>query len=198
LSRIDGSGRLLATFRPEAGASGRLPLAAGHGQLWVASQDGSLTRLDPRSGRAIRTFRDIGYAESLGVGDNAIWIGAATADVVERFDPRTGKIGPRIQVGGRPSEIAVGDGAVWVLTPVEERLWRIDPRRNAVVASVAVPSQTTSVTTVPGGVWIGSQGGLVAMVDAASNRILPGSTKALGHRVDGLASGDGRLWATVG
>jgi DNA-binding SARP family transcriptional activator/streptogramin lyase len=195
VSRIDARGRLVATFRPQRNARGRLPLGADNGQLWVASQDGSLTRLDPTSGRPLQTYRHVGEAESIAVGDHAIWIASATADSVERFNPSTGRV-VRIPVGGRPSAVVAGDGAIWALTPTNDRLWRIDPQRNAVTRSIALPSESTSLATAPGTVWVGSTGGFVATVDSATNKVV--RTESLGRPVDDLASGDGRIWATVG
>ena len=196
VSRIDARGHLVTTFRPQPNARGRLPLAAANGQLWVASQDGSLTRLDPTTGRPLRTFRHVGEAESIAIGDHAIWIAAATADYVERFDPNTGRVVKKIAVGGRPSTVVAGDGAVWVLTPTEDRLWRIDPQTNAVTQPIALPSESTSLATAPGTVWVGSTGGFLATVDTANNKVV--RTDPLGRPIDDLASGDGRIWATVG
>jgi DNA-binding SARP family transcriptional activator/streptogramin lyase len=196
VSRIDARGRLLRTFRPQPNASGRLPLAAGNGQLWVASQDGSLTRLDPTTGRAMQTFAGVGEAESIAVGDHAIWIAPARADFIERFDPSLGRVVRRIQVGGRPSAVVVGNGAVWALMPNENRLWRIDPGKNTVTQPFALPGESTSLASAPGTVWVGSRQGYLATVDTATNTIV--RTKLLGPPVDDLASGAGHIWATVG
>jgi DNA-binding SARP family transcriptional activator/streptogramin lyase len=196
ISRINAQDHLAATFRPQPHARGRLPLAAGAGQLWVASQDASLTRLDPTSGRAARTYSGVGYAESIAVGDHAVWIADATSDVVERFDPRAGRVVRRIPVGGRSSAVVVGGGTVWALTPAENELWRIDPKRGAVTQSFSVPSNTTSLTATPSAVWLGTQGGLLVTIDTSVNRIV--RTQALGRPIDALANHGGLLWASVG
>ena len=85
---------------------------------------------------------------------------------------------------------------MWVLTPAEDRLWRVNPRTNAVTASIELPSETTALATAPGSVWVGSNGGLVATVDTATNTVV--RTESLGQPIDGLASGSRRIWATVG
>lgn len=196
ISRVDGSGRLVRTFRPEPHAEGRLPIAAGAGGLWVASQDGRLTRLDPVTGRRIRTYRGVGLAQAIAVDSRVVWIADARSDAIERFDPRAGRLVRRIPVGGRAEDVVVGAGSVWALSPLENTLWRIDPKRNAVVDSFSVPSQTTSLAATPGLIWAGSAGGILTAIDTATNSIV--KTQSLGHAVDALAAADGLVWASVG
>ena len=196
LNRVDADGNVLASFRPQPRAAGRLPLAGGASQLWIGSQDGTLTRLDPKTTRRQGTYAHVGLPQAIAVGEGSVWIAAATADVVERFDPLTGRVVRRIPVGGRPSLLVSGGGAIWALTPTEDRLWRIDPNSDAVNASVGVPSDATSLAVAPHFVWIGSASGLLTTVDASSNSVV--RSQSLNRPIDGLAAADGRLWVTVG
>lgn len=195
MSRIAPSGRVSAAFRPEPRARGRLPLAAGSGQLWAASQDGTLTRFDP-AGHRLRTYSRIGEAEAIAIDGGRIWLALATSDAVERFDVHAGRAAGSTPVGGRPSDLVVGDGAVWALTPLENTLWRIDPKRNAVVQSFSVPSSSSVLAWTPGRIWVGSTDGVLLTIDTSSNKIV--RTQSLARPIDGLA-GDGRiLWVSVG
>jgi DNA-binding SARP family transcriptional activator len=197
ISRIDGRGRVVRTFRPEPHAEGRLPIgAAAGGGLWVASQDGTLTRLDPASGRRLRTYRGVGLAQAIAAGSNTVWIADARADVVEHFDARVGRVVGRVQVGGRAGPVIVGDGSVWALASLENTLSRIDPERNAVVEQISVPSETNSLAATPGRIWVGSAGGLLLAIDTGTNKIV--KTESLGQPIDALATVDGVVWASVG
>jgi streptogramin lyase len=196
ISRIDGRGRLVKTFRPEPRAEGRLPIAAEGGGLWVASQDGTLTRLDPASGRRIRTYRGVALAESIAVDRDVVWIADASSDYVERFDPAAGRVVRRIAVGGRPSSLIARGGSVWALIPAENTLRRIDPKSDSVVGSFSVPSDTTSLAATPGRIWVGSASGVLLTIDTAANSIV--ETRSLGRPIRALAGENGLIWASVG
>lgn len=195
ISRIDETGRV-TTFRPQPRASGRLPLAAGFGQVWVASQDGTLTRLDRTSAHGLRTYGDVGEAEAIAIGGDGIWLASATSDAVKRFDPHSRRVSASVPVGGRPTSIAIGDGSVWALTPLENTLWRIDPGRNAVVQKYSVPSGSTALAWTPGRIWIGFADGLLTAIDTGSNRIA--KTQSLDRPIDGLVGAGRTLWASIG
>lgn len=195
ISRVGETDRV-ATFRPEPQARGRLPLVADSKGVWVASQDGTLTHLDPRTGRRIRTYDRVGQAQAIAIDRDRIWLGRATSDAVEDFDTRTGQVVKDVQVGGSPSAVAVGDGAVWVLTPLENKLLRIDPNRDAVAQSFSIPGDATALAWTPGRVWVGSADGVLLAIDTKSDTIA--ETRSIGRPIDALAGGAETLWASVG
>lgn len=195
VSRIGPTGHT-GTFRPSAGARGRLPLAVSGGRVWVASQDGSLTDVDAATGRPIRTFRDVGYAEAIAADTRDVWVAAATADVVERFDVPSGRVVQRIPVGGRATALAISAGAVWALTPAESSVWRIDPHRGSVVESVSVPADSSALAATDGQVWVAAGGGLLTSISTSNNSV--DQTRSLGRSIDALAGAGDRLWVTVG
>ena len=195
ISRINSKGRVVSTFRPEPHSEGRLPLVAVDGRLWVASQDGTLTRINPTTGRAIRTYRGIDKASAIAADGEHVWIAAATSDDVDQFDSRAGRIIRRIPVGGRPTAVAIGDGTVWALTPAESTLWRIDPKRGTVAGSIAVPASASVLATTPGHVWVAAGNSLLSL-DTATNA--PLRTQTLQHSIDDLAGFGGRIWASIG
>ena len=195
LIRVDASGNAGAPFKPEPGSRGRLPLATNGIDLWVASQDGTLSELSA-AGKRIATVRGTGLPQSIAAGDGSVWIALATEDAVERVDMHVGHRRTKIHLGGRPLLVAAGSDAIWAMTPDASTLWRIDPRTDSVVAPVSLPANATAMAVTRDGVWIGSADGILTRVDPATNTV--NGTRALGRTIDSLAVGDGRLWASVG
>lgn len=195
LTRIDREGNPTPPFRPQPRARGRLPLAYGLRSLWVGSQDNTLTRLDPRSDRAVAVIHGVTEPQAVAVGAGSVWIAEGSRDGVLHVDPGTKRVVGETPIGGRGFAIAVGDGAVWVVTPAEGHLWRIDPRNGALTASIDVGDQPSFVVTTSDAVWTASRQGILTEIDPRTSRVT--RTIALNRSVDGLASGNGRLWVTL-
>lgn len=195
ITPIDHTGRESSTFRPESRATGRLALAYGGGVLWVGSQDGALTEIDPRTEHVIAVLRHTGDAEALAVGAGSIWVAEAGQDDVRQVDPVSRRITRSIPIGGTPSDVAVGDGSVWAVTPSESRVWRIDPRTHAVTAAIDVAPQSSLITVVDDDVWVGSATGTLQRLDPHQNAVA--QTLQLDGPVGGIAPGHHRLWISV-
>jgi DNA-binding SARP family transcriptional activator len=195
ITPVDNTGRESPTFRPESHATGRLALAYGAGALWVGSQDGAVTEIDPRTDQVIAVLRHTGDAEALAVGAGSIWVAEASQDDVRQVDPVTHRITRSIPIGGTPSDVAIGDGSVWAVTPSESRVWRIDPRTDAVTAAIDVAPQSSLITVIGDDVWVGSATGILQRLDPNQNAVA--QTLQLDGPVGGIAPGNHRLWISV-
>lgn len=142
ISRLSPRGAVGPSRRPEPHSTGRLALASGKRALWIGSQDGRLTRLDARSGRAVAIIHGIQTPQAITVADGAVWVAQATSVSILRVDARTNRVDAQVPIGGVPAAIVSAAGWVWALAPAEGKLWQIDPRRNTVVASLAAPGAT--------------------------------------------------------
>ena len=94
--------------------------------LWVANQDGDLTRIDSRTNRA--TSFTIGSPEwpALVAQGQAIWISAPLDNIVARFDPATGAISRTVPTGGsRPQIFAFLGNDMWVANYIDGTLVRL-------------------------------------------------------------------------
>jgi streptogramin lyase len=111
--------------------TGAVALAAGFGSLWV-SGFGSVTRVDPVTGRVIARIRTPGTGDhtQLATGVGSLWVTAAGNGVVYRIDPRRDRINATVRLGEPVLGIAYGAGRVWVtqLRHGVGRLIAIDPR----------------------------------------------------------------------
>jgi DNA-binding SARP family transcriptional activator/streptogramin lyase len=195
LTRVDARGRASGPFRPEPNATGRLALAYGFGSLWVGSQDGVLSRLDPHSAHTIAVVRNINKPEAITVGADSVWIAEAARDGILRVDPRTNRVTREISIGGHATGIAVGDGAVWAATPAEGRIWRVDPGNNAVIASIEVGGAPTHIVATNGSIWVATPDGTLSKINPATNRV--DRTIALNRPVAALASESNRILVTL-
>jgi DNA-binding beta-propeller fold protein YncE len=99
-------------------------VAIGFGSVWVANRgDGTLSRIQERTGRPQATVRIGGAPSALAVTTEALLVLDSERARVLRLDVRTGKVTDAVEVGGFPSGIAVGD---------EASLWTVDARRGIV------------------------------------------------------------------
>jgi YVTN family beta-propeller protein len=195
ITPVDHTGRESSTFRPESRATGRLALAYGAGALWVGSQDGALTEIDPGTDRVMAVLRHTGDPEALVVGGGSVWVAEAGEDDVRQVDPVTHRVTRSIPIGGTPSDVAVGVGSVWAITPSESRVWRIDPRTDAVTAAIDVAPQSSLITVIDDKVWVGSATGTLQRIDPNQNAVA--QTLQLDGPVGGMAPGNHRLWISV-
>ena len=191
--------------------------AAGFGSVWVANiRDGTLARIDVRSGRTVATIRGIGReAESVAVGFGSVWVssvgpwrkgrGGVMVPVgrgtVTRVDPGRNAIVGRIRVGRGAAAVATGEAGVWVANSrgirPDDTVSRIDPRTNRLTATIAVPHGASGVAAGAGAAWVvewpRGGGGYLTRIDAATNRAR--TTRLRPSWIPGavLVSG-GRIW----
>lgn len=195
ITPVDQRGRESSTFRPESRATGRLALAYGAGALWVGSQDGALTEIDPRTERVMAVLQHTGDPEALAVGAGSVWVAEAGQDDVRQVDAVTHRVTRSIPIGGAPSDVAIGDGSVWAITPSESRVWRIDQSTGAVTAAIDVAPQSSLITVIDDRVWVGSATGALQRLDPDQNAVA--QTLQLDGPVGGIAPGNHHLWISV-
>jgi streptogramin lyase len=131
-------------------------MTSGAGSVWALGDalDRRLWRIDPGSGRIVRTYR-LGFApQHVAVASGSIWIVDQLGDAIVRLDPTSGRVMARIPVGRSPSGLAYGDGSIWTTSNLEQTVERIDPRTNRVVATISVRERPRDVAVGGGAVWV--------------------------------------------
>jgi DNA-binding beta-propeller fold protein YncE len=114
-------------------------LAAGVGSVWATQFDGSLIRIDARTGRitARISARPIYFGSVVAVGGGFIWTGnddeRNPSGSVSKIDPATNRVVGNVTGLGGPQSIAFGQGAVWVADHAGWLL-KIDPSTLEIVA----------------------------------------------------------------
>ena len=146
-------------------------LATGAGAAWVVDQDdGTLSRIDPRSANAVTWTTQVGQAPvALAVGEDAIWVASSQGDTVSRVNPENGAVTAVIDVGRHPTGVATGAGSVWVANSLDGSVSRIDPETNQVVTTIAIGHVPRSVTFAGDRVWVTVQSGEPAPPPDASS-----------------------------
>jgi YVTN family beta-propeller protein len=110
-------------------------------------------RIDPRSGRVLRTVDIERGVQDLAVGGGAVWVTNRATDTVTRVDIRTGDQRV-IRVGRDPAGVAVGGGSVWTANPGDNTVTRIDRDTGRATATVSVPGQPRFAAYGGGSLWV--------------------------------------------
>ena len=168
-------------------------VAAQGGAVWVAPSSGLLSRLSPRSARAVQQVDPNAGPTAVAVGAGAVWVTDSDANTVTRIDP-TGLPTP-IPVGHGPSGIAIGDGGVWVADTLDDQVVRIDPSTRAVTTTITVGRAPTGVAFGAGSVWVANSGdGTVTRIDPTTGKPV---TIDVGGSPHGIVVAAHRVWTTV-
>ena len=89
--------------------NGPSAIAYGLGALWVANGgDGTVSKIEPTSGKPVRTFAAGPGASGITTGFGSVWVTSERTGNVSRVDPRTGMVERTINVGNGAGAIAVG------------------------------------------------------------------------------------------
>jgi ABC-type branched-subunit amino acid transport system substrate-binding protein/DNA-binding beta-propeller fold protein YncE len=171
---------------------GRSRIAVGDGAVWAIDPDGTVARIDPRSGRVVKTIK--ASAGMLAAGAEGVWV--LTDNGVARIDPAKNRLGTRIPLPfGNARDIAVGSGAVWVTDDPQGLLWRIDVGRSRTARTIDVGVGAFYVSYGAGAVWVGNfVTGTVSRVDPRTNRV---TARHQVGAIQSLAAGERVAWAST-
>jgi DNA-binding SARP family transcriptional activator/ABC-type branched-subunit amino acid transport system substrate-binding protein len=190
VTELPGGGEVLPT-------AGLPRLAAGAGAVWAVNPDGSVSRIDLRTGELVERIDTETPAWTIAAGREGVWYLSLDAEsAVTRIDPRTNRPGQTIEVGSELLwGVAVGAGSVWATSREQGLLWRIEPGRHPVSRSIDVGAGVTAVAFGAGAVWTGNYiDGTVARVDPATNAVT-GRTPV--DAPQAVAAGAGGAWVSV-
>lgn len=177
--------QVLVDSRPAA-------LAAGGGFLWVASEDGTVSRIDPGT-RAVRTV-DVGQsAAGIVYEGRSLWVTKADERAVDQIDPDTLTVVQTIAVGNGPAGIAAGAGGIWVANTIDGTVSRIDLARGAVTQTVPVGGRPAAIAVGAGAVWVANhEGATVVGLDPRSGTIV--AAIKVGNGPTAIAVGESGIW----
>lgn len=181
---------------PIAVASPPLRVAAGPETVWVASQrDGTLTRLDPASGRPLGEPARLGRGiYGVAVGGRWVWVTYPSRGELLRLDPGDGHLLERIEVGGAPGSIALGGGRVWIADQHGAGITAVDAEDGRVQRRELPPhASPLRLAFGAGDLWASSAStSSVRAVDGAEMR--PGAPIRVGRGPAGITVGGGLVW----
>jgi ABC-type branched-subunit amino acid transport system substrate-binding protein len=203
VARMDtDTGRVTGTVKlrgdaPVFPVAGTPRLAVGEGAVWAVNPDGSVSRIDPKSGGLVTTIETNNLAWTIAAGDGGVWyLGFDGATGVTEIDTRRNRQGRTIRVGASGlMGVAVGGGSVWAAADQDGVVWRIVPERPAIQRTIDVGKGATFVAFGDGATWTGNYvDGTVARIDPRTNRV---TAKASVGAPQALAAGAGSGWVSV-
>jgi ABC-type branched-subunit amino acid transport system substrate-binding protein/DNA-binding beta-propeller fold protein YncE len=204
VSRIDpDSGRVTRTTKLPGGDAGSLPtaglprIAVGDGGVWAINPDGSVSRIDPRTGRIVARIRTEFPAWTIAAGEEGVWyLSIDNGQAVMGIDPRTNRVTQTVKVGAEFLwGVAVGGGSVWTTAQAEGLLWRIEPGPDPITRTIDVGPGVTFVAYGDGAAWTGNyMDGTVSRVDPDTNDV---TTKTSVGTPQALAVGEDAAWVSV-
>jgi DNA-binding beta-propeller fold protein YncE len=168
--------------------------------VWVAnSGDGTVSQLDSRRLKVIRTVGIGAEATDIATGAGGVWVATGNDNTLVQIDPRTGAVLetlrlPReeIQPTTAPA-VAVGEGAVWAASGF--RLLKIDPASSKIVAGLRGMKCCGGLADIAlglGAVWVADLTEVVARVSPRTST--PTGPPVRGPYPSSLAVGYGSVW----
>ena len=175
-------------------------LAVGEGSVWVTDADSpTLLRVDARYGSVdkIALPAKSGGAGGVSVGAGSVWVAQGESRVL-RIEPRTGRVVHRFHVP-YASDVVQGDGKAWVVSSGSGIVRRVDPATNRITGLVRVRPEICCAAVGSGFVWIATKDNrTVWKFSGLANPSTPLASVKLAGAGDGVAYGEGALWATTG
>jgi glutamine cyclotransferase len=158
-------------------------------QVWFAAGD-TLTALDPKSGRTLRSIDVAAHAGTAFDGQHLFQI---AEDRIQKIDPNTGRVLATIPApgGGADSGLAWHEGTLWVGQYRDRKIHQIDPQTGEVLRTIESKRFVTGVTWVEGELWHGTWEGDksdLRRVDPPTGAVLETLEMPPGIGVSGLES----------
>jgi len=130
-------------------------VAAGEGGVFVIDGlSGTLTKIDPSSGKVIASIQLAGSPDVLAVGGGEVWVLDSDVGTVQEVDAETLAPGDTVRVGSDETDITFGAGAVWLADGTGNSLTRIDPvTHEPKIFAIGSPVLRVAVDPDSGSVW---------------------------------------------
>ncbi len=177
----------------DTGISG---IATGAGAVWVTNpRRGQLLRVDPTTGRVVRTIPIHGRPGPIAFGGDRVWVADEGGAGVTAVNAKSGEIFKRGLVPhAAPLRLAVGAGGLWVTSASTGAVRRIDLGSGNPAPPIPVGRGPAGVTVAHGLVWVAnSRGDTVSKVDPSIGQVL-GDPIEVGGRPGGIDAGTSTVW----
>lgn len=153
VTRVDPCTSRLSRIRVGRGAN---TVYFAYGSLWVTnSVDGTIERIDPRSGRKVASITGLDDPQDLVAANGSLWVTEYGSQRIRQVDPRDNRIlRQAIKVGPDPAGLTAAAGALWVAHYGNGTLTRVDLRsRRARLRIVSGGTSPTDVVAGFGRLW---------------------------------------------
>ena len=184
------SGKVRST--PLSGAP--IAVVAGLGAVWALDSGGTVSRLDPRTGRVTATISTESAAPyNLWIGDGSLWSVDDRAGTVVRIDPARRKVVARIPVGDGPADLIFRGKRAWVIDHRDLGLVLIDTATNRARKLATVPGDAPErIAWAAGSLWATGRGTDLLRLDPETGAVQ--TTIEIGAGGIDVVANAGSLW----
>lgn len=177
---------------------GPATVALAGGGVWINNfqdgHDGSITRVDPCTGRVERL--KIGRsANTVYPAFGSLWVTNSVDGSLERLDPLRRRKVASITGLQDPQDVVAASGLLWVIEYAGQKLQRVDPRTNQLVGGpIRVGPDPAGLAVGAGAIWVSLYGnGTLTRVDLRTGRSRL-AVSSVGQSPTDAAVGYGRVW----
>lgn len=195
LDRTDPRTNAVAAVFPIHPRNSEGGITAGGDDIWLATSDGALSRIDPVSGRVKqRVVVPSGSFNPL-YANGIVWLTAGEHDKLLAIDSNNGRILARIHVGSKPRFLTAANGFVWILNQGDGTITKVDAASKRAIATIDahIPGHGGEITYGDGSVWATLIKTPLTRIDGRTNTIL-GQWYGIGG--DAVRFGLGSVWLT--
>jgi len=153
VTRIDPCTSRVSRIRVGRGAN---TVYFAYGSLWATnSVDGTIERIDPRSGQKVASVTGLDDPQDLVAANGSLWVAEYGRQRLRQVDPRGNRVvGSAIKIGPDPSGLTAAGGALWVARYGNGTLTRVDLRsRRSRLRIVSGGRSPTDVVAGFGRLW---------------------------------------------
>jgi virginiamycin B lyase len=195
LAKVDlASNRLSATF--DIGAAGaEAGVTVDEQGVWlVTDKNGSLVRIDPRTGAVRATVPIAAGSYNPHYSAGTVWVSQAEGSRLTGVDTSSLQVRAIVTIGANPRFLTSGGGAIWTLNQGDGTVTRIDVRTHSTTSiALQTPGRGGDIKFDRGFVWSTMPKMPLSVIDATSNKL---KCQWAGPGGDSLGLGFGSIWLT--
>jgi YVTN family beta-propeller protein len=129
-------------------------VALGFGSLWIPSEEGMLTRLDPSTLAVAATIPVAADPDFALVTADSVWTTAYAGTAISRIDPATNSVTRTIPARRGLQGIAFDGSAFWVAGYDDGLVEKLDPATGAVLGHWPTDGGPRDVLLAAGSIWV--------------------------------------------
>jgi virginiamycin B lyase len=162
--------------------------------VWlIVNKSGDLARIEPSSGKILRTYRVPAGSYNPRFSNGTIWISHAEGADLTGLDTTTGQI-TTIATGPNPRFLTAGAGAIWTLNQGDGTVTRVDVRTgHASSIALMTPGHGGDIAFSAGRVWTTMPKMPLSVIDAQAGKLI---CQWAGPGGDSLGVGHAAIWLT--
>jgi len=196
LAKVDGSRNVVSAVFQAGPAAGEGGITTSTDSVWlVTDKEGSLARIDPRTGAVRQTVRVPAGSYNPRFYDGRVWVTRADGAEITAVDATSGAIVGTTNTGPGPRFLTSGAGSIWTLNQGDGSLTRIDAHSRQVTQTTALgtPGHGGDIAFGGGMIWTTMPNVPLSAVNAVDSKLL---CQWVGPGGDSLGIGHDALWLT--